>query len=199
MLEIIVSDGGSSDATLALAEKAGAVVYTSPGKGRAAQMNYAASKSSGSILYFIHADTIPPDSFAGDIIAAVQEGYQAGRYRTRFFSDKFLLKVNAFFTRFDMFMCYGGDQTFFITTELFNALNGYDPSKIIMEDYDLTGRAKQKGRYKIFRKAALVSARKYELNSWLQVQRANYLAVQAYKKGVPTQEIANSYKKMLRF
>lgn len=198
LLEIIVSDGGSSDATIALAAKAGAVVYTSPGKGRAAQMNHAVSKSSGNILYFVHADTIPPASFASDITTAVQEGYQAGRYRTRFLSERFLLKLNAFFTSFDMFMCYGGDQTFFITKKLFNSLNGYDISKIIMEDYDITIRAKEKARYKIFDKPTLISARKYELNSWLRVQRANYKAVQDYKKGVATSKIAENYKKALR-
>lgn len=196
--EIIVSDGGSTDKTIELASAAGAIAYKSPQKGRANQMNFAASKATGDILYFVHADTIPPDTFATDIMHAVEAGYDSGRYRTKFRSDLLLLKLNAFFTKFDLFFCYGGDQTFFITKKMFTDLNGYNTSKVIMEDYDITERAKKKGLYKIFDKPALVSARKYAINSWLLVQLANYHAVQSYKKGVPIEEIAATYKKKLR-
>src|SRR3954452_15423941 len=87
-MEIIVSDGGSLDATIAVAKDAGAKAMLSPVKGRAAQMNYGASVAKGDILYFIHADTFPPDSFINDINMAVSQGYDLGRYRTRFDSEK---------------------------------------------------------------------------------------------------------------
>ncbi|MEO6488816.1 MAG: TIGR04283 family arsenosugar biosynthesis glycosyltransferase [Ferruginibacter sp.] len=195
--EIIVSDGGSRDETILLAEKAGAIAITSPLKSRAAQMNFAASKATGNILYFIHADCIPPVTFATDIIYAVKAGYGVGRYRTKFISNAFLLKVNAFFTRFDLFICYGGDQTLFLTSKLFTQLKGFDVSKVIMEDYDITSRAKEQSPYKIFSKAVLVSARKYKLGGWLQVQLANFTAVRSYKKGLPSEQIASTYRKTL--
>jgi rSAM/selenodomain-associated transferase 2 len=197
VVEIIVSDGGSNDATVALAKKAGAIAVVAPLKGRAAQMNYGASKASGNILYFVHADTFPPISFAADIVKAVNDGYDCGRYQTKFNSAKSILKFNAFFTRFDWFICYGGDQTFFITKKLFNELNGFNNTMAIMEEFDLTARAKQKGRYKIFNKTALVSARKYEGRSWWQVQMANKKAVEMFRKGASQQQIADTYKAML--
>jgi GT2 family glycosyltransferase len=98
-----------------------------------------------------------------------------------------------------MFACYGGDQTFFITRTLFTAIGGYDESKIIMEDYDMTERAKSAGRYIVLPKETKVSARKYEKNSWLKVQQANYTAVKLYKKGASSAEIADNYKSMLHF
>ena len=196
--QIIISDGGSTDATVSLSTQAGATAILSPQKGRAAQMNYGASKATGDILYFVHADTLPPVCFVADIIAAVKDGYDCGRYQTNFNSTKSILKFNAFFTRFDWFICYGGDQTFFITKKLFDTLNGFKNEMTIMEEYDLTNRAKQTGRYKIFKATALVSARKYEGRSWWQVQMANRKAIQLFKKGASQQQIVNTYKAMLK-
>jgi rSAM/selenodomain-associated transferase 2 len=196
--EIVVSDGGSSDGTGPLALAAGAVAKRAPQKGRAAQMNYGASLASGDILYFVHADTLPPPSFATDIINAVQNNFSCGRYRTKFNTTRWIFKVNAFFTRFDWLICYGGDQTFFITRKLFDELGGFNSSMQIMEEYEFTVRAKQKGQYKIFKATTLISIRKYEGRSWLQVQLANRKAFQLYRKGASQQEIVAAYKKILK-
>jgi rSAM/selenodomain-associated transferase 2 len=195
--EIIVSDGGSTDETIAFASTSGAITFTSPQKGRAAQMNYGASKATGDIFYFVHADTFPPTSFATDIIEAVKNNFDCGRYQTKFNSKKWIYKFNAFFTRFDWFICYGGDQTFFITQKLFAELDGFKNEMMIMEEYDLTARAKQKGRYKIFNNTTLISTRKYEGRSWWQVQMANRKAIQLFKSGASQNEIIITYKKML--
>ncbi len=196
-VEIIVSDGGSTDNTLVAAQDAGAKAVLSPKKGRATQMNFGSSVSAGSILYFVHADTFPPLSYVSDIINAMYEGYEIGRYRTKFDGKKFILKINAFFTRFDWFVCNGGDQTLFITRKLFNKINGFNDNMHIMEDYDIVKRAKPFGRYKIFSKAALISARKYDTNSWLRVQCANSTIVKMYKKGASQEEMINKYKEMI--
>lgn len=195
--EIIVSDGGSADNTLQAVQYAGAKAVLSPKRSRAAQMNFGASVSAGDILYFIHADTFPPETFVSDIKQAIREGYEFGRYRTKFDSDKTILKVNAFFTRFDWFICYGGDQTLFVTKELFNKLNGFNNDMDIMEDYDIVKRAKQFSPYKIFSKSALISARKYDTNTWLQVQLANSQIAAMYKRGATQQELVDKYKEML--
>ncbi len=197
--EIIIVDGGSKDDTINCARNAGANALVSPQKGRAAQMNYGASMAVGDILFFIHADTIPPITFAADIEQACKLGFSLGRYRSRFDSNNILLKFNAYFTRFDLFMCYGGDQSLFITKELFDNIGGFNNGMIIMEDYELVDRARRKGRYKIFDASTLISARKYATNNWWKVQRANYLAVKMYKKGFPQMDIVNAYKKNLDY
>jgi rSAM/selenodomain-associated transferase 2 len=197
--EIIVVDGGSADNTITAASNAGAKAVASAKKGRAAQMNYGASIATGNILYFIHADTFPPTTFATDITQAIKQRYSLGRYRTEFATDKFLLKLNAFFTRFDLFVCCGGDQTLFIKRELFNSINGFNESMLIMEDYDIVTRARSKGRYKIIQKDVTVSARKYDKNSWLRVQKANYTIVKMYKNGAAQADMVAVYKKMLDY
>lgn len=195
--EIIVSDGGSTDSTQKNAADAGATALLSPQKGRAAQMNYAASLAIGDILYFVHADTLPPGSYARDIIKATENGYAVGRYRTKFDSKSSLLKLNAFFTRFDIFMCYGGDQTLFITKKLFDDIGGFNEAMMIMEDYDITERARKKGNYAVMKNEVLVSARKYETNGWLKVQKINYTVVQMYRKGATQKQMSEYYKNKL--
>ena len=196
--EIIVSDGQSEDKTREEAAKAGAKVVLSPLRGRAVQMNYGASLATGEILYFVHADVLPPPTFAMDIERAVIEGYDLGRYVMKFDSNKWYLRINAFFTRFDFFLCYGGDQTLFITKTLFEKAGGFNAEMRIMEDFEFTKRARQYGRYKIFDKGALISGRKYNANSWWQVQKANMKIVDMYNRGASQQEMVDIYRKMLR-
>jgi rSAM/selenodomain-associated transferase 2 len=197
--DLIVSDGGSEDSTVEKARAAGAMAQVSPQKGRAAQMNYGASLASGEVLYFIHADCFPPSSFFADIEKALEKGYDLGRYRTRFDSDRTILKVNAWFTRFDLFICMGGDQTLFIRRALFEKLGGFCSNMRIMEEYEFCQRARQQGRYVILPGAALISARKYEQNSWLRVQLANARVVRMYKRGASQDEMTAAYRSMLNY
>ena len=199
LAEVIISDGGSTDDTVAIAKKTGALSVISPYKGRAAQMNYGASLATGDLFYFIHADSFPPADFAKDIEKKTKKGFSFGRYRTKFNSNRWILKLNAFFTRFDWFVCYGGDQTLFVKKTLFEDINGFDESLRIMEDYDIVVRAKQKASYAIIQKNTLVSARKYDTNSWWRVQRANYLIVRMFKKGAAQAQMVDRYKELLNY
>ncbi len=197
--EVLVIDGGSTDNTMQLAEAAGALTVQSLLKSRAAQMNFGASLAKGAVFYFVHADTLPPPGFITDINKAVAENFQLGRYQTTFDVDKIVFKINAYFTRFDWFICYGGDQTLFITKSIFKKINGFDEQMAIMEDYDIVTRARKFGRYKIFSKKAVISARKYKKNSWIKVQLANRKIVRMYKKGASQQDMINEYKHLLQF
>lgn len=197
--EIIVSDGGSNDDTISRAEAKGALVLKSPVAGRAGQMNYALEHTTGDILYFVHADCRPPESYVGDIIRAVGDGYDCGSFRTAFDSDKYLLRINAFFTRFNYLFFRGGDQSIFVTRSLMDKVGLYKENMLIMEDYDFIERIQKHGKFKLIPKSTLVSARKYDENSWLKVQLANYAVVKLYNKGATQEDMIATYKRMLDY
>jgi rSAM/selenodomain-associated transferase 2 len=199
LLEIIVVDAHSADDTEGVARTHGAIAVQSPRHGRAVQMNYGAHLAKGDVLYFIHADCQPPTSFLSDIKGVVKGGGQMGCFCYRFDSQKVMLKINSYFTRFSPMWCRGGDETFFIRKQIFEQLGGYDERFCIMEEYDFLRRAKRQFPLTIVPKNCLVSARKYETNSWLRVQLANMLVFNMFKLGFAPATMKRTYATLLRY
>jgi rSAM/selenodomain-associated transferase 2 len=195
--EILVIDGGSRDNTVALAQAAGATVLFCPVCSRAAQMNFGAQEARAELLYFVHADTVPPVSFVADISTSLQNGYIMGCFRYLFDSKSLILRINAYFTRFHPLWCQGGDKTFYIKSEIFKALGGYDEDYVVMEEYDFLRRILQQYPLDIMPSNALVSARKYQQKSWLRVQIANLVAFSMFRRGVAPGRIKSMYLRLL--
>ncbi len=195
--ELIVVDGGSSDHTVSVVRKNGFTCLESPQKGRAVQMNYGADYASGDILYFVHADTIPPASFRDDIKEAFSQGYKSGCYRYQFDVDHPLLKINAYCTRFDRLMCRGGDQTLFISRNLFEKLGGFREDYMIMEDYDLIQKIQSEAMFRIIPKNATVSARKYDNNSYFRVNFVNLVVFLMYLAGLSQETMDHAYRNLI--
>jgi rSAM/selenodomain-associated transferase 2 len=195
--EIIIADYKSTDNTKKLTEANGALYFCAPKKSRAAQMNFGAMQAKYSILYFVHADVVPPKSFYNDIVGAVANGFELGRYTTKFERSLWKLKINEWCSRLDWFVCYAGDQTLFVTKNVFELVDGYCEKHLLMEEFDFTKRARAITRYKIFKQPTIISLRKYETNSWWQVQKTNYRIVMAYKKGLEQHKLLALYQQML--
>jgi rSAM/selenodomain-associated transferase 2 len=167
--EILVIDGGSTDDTVSIAQKKGATVFISE-KGRAKQMNFGSNKVKGQILYFLHADTFPPKDFDRHIIDAITKNQEAGCFQMKFDSDNWLLRFFAGFTKYNHKICRGGDQSLFITKELFDKINGFNEDYIVFEDNELIGRLYQKTNFKILPYHVKTSARKYRKLGVLKLQ-----------------------------
>lgn len=197
--EILVVDAGSQDDTLAVAQDLGAKALLAPERGRACQMNYGVRQAHGDVLYFVHADTLPPASFFADIEAALAQGAEVGSYRSSFDIDHPMLRINAYMTRYDRLFCRGGDQSIFSTRQFFDSVGGYRPDYRIMEDFDFIQKARKRGVFHIFPKDILISARKYDHNSYLRVNLANLAIVLMYLCGASQQRMVNAYQWMLDY
>jgi rSAM/selenodomain-associated transferase 2 len=198
-VEILVVDAASPDGTAEVARAAGATVLAAPRPGRAAQMNHGARQAQGDIFYFVHADVGIHPGYVATVRAAVAQGHAAGCYRFRFDSPHPLLRINSYGTRFKGIMSRGGDQTLFVTRALFEQLGGFNERFVIMEDFELIQRIRRVASFFIVPLNVVVSARKYETNSWLRVQLANLTAFALYFLKVSPPRIARTYKALLNY
>lgn len=203
---ITIADGGSTDGSQNLV-RGGSWARTPvqwlscKARGRAPQMNEAAAlgPEDYDVLYFMHADTRPPERFYNDILRSVNEGCPVGCYRFRFDSPHPLLAINSFFTRFKGLACRGGDQSLYLTREVWKQLGGYNDEMHIMEDYEIIQRIWELAiPFRVIPRRITVSARKYRANSWLRVQLANWKVFRMYKRGVDEQEMIKLYRRRLR-
>ena len=198
ILEVIVVDGGSTDGTKQEVENAGFRFLESPITSRASQMNIGAKAAEGDILYFVHADVRILPSFQEDIGKSLDEGFKAGCFAYDFDSPLKMLKINAWFTQFNGLLSGGGDQTLFITKDAFWELGGFDETYCLMEDFELVKRFKKKYSFKVIPKRILVSARKYEKNSWFRVQVANLIVFGFFFLNHPPSKLKALYSKLLK-
>ncbi|HSI90358.1 MAG TPA: TIGR04283 family arsenosugar biosynthesis glycosyltransferase, partial [Adhaeribacter sp.] len=168
--EILVADGQSTDGTAAVAKAAGATVILCPEKGRARQMNFGADAATGEMLYFLHADTFPPENFADHILKAAAEGVACGCFRLSFDLDHWFLDLNSWFTRFNVKYFRWGDQSLFVRREIFWAEGGFRNDLKIMEDQEMMMRLLQMYNFKVLPFAVRTSARKYQENGVVKLQ-----------------------------
>jgi len=168
-------------------------------KGRAAQMNEGSMLAKGDVLVFLHADVKPPSTFLKDIDKALNEGHDAGFFSYKFDKDDFWLNINASFTGRDGMFTGGGDQCLFIRKSIFEKLGRFNQHQVLMEDFEFFKRMKQAQiRYTIIKTDLIVSARKYERNSYLRVNLSNLLLVLLFNLGYPSTKLKSIHDRLIR-
>ncbi|WP_170227097.1 TIGR04283 family arsenosugar biosynthesis glycosyltransferase [Luteibaculum oceani] len=196
--EIIVCNATACKDTEGLCKKLGVDFVESKAQSRAIQMNKAAAIAKHEVLYFIHADTMIPQTAASDIESALNAGYDSGCYRFKFDKDVIPLMINSSFTRFRGQMFRGGDQTLWVKRELFFEIGPYDEEVFLMEEYPLIKKLKQKASFTVMPKAVVVSSRKYDGNAYVKVNLVNLLVFILFHLGYPTMKLRKLYSKMLQ-
>ena len=193
--EIIVVDGGSTDDSINIISKIKDITLVQSEKGRAKQMNMGARHASGSILYFLHADSFPPKNFDALIIAEANKGHLSGCFKMRFDSKHWWLRLMGWFTQFPWFICRGGDQSLFVTKDLFKKTGGFDEAYIIYEDNIMIKKLFAATHFKVIQQSLLTSARRYKKHGVWKLQYHFFMIHLKYFFGANALQLHAYYKK----
>jgi rSAM/selenodomain-associated transferase 2 len=167
-------------------------------RGRAKQMNIGAKNASGSILYFLHADTFPPKNFDQLIINEIKKGTNAGCFKMKFDSSHWWLQLAGWLTQFNWRACRGGDQSQFITKTLFNELGCFNEQFTVYEDNDLINKLYKKNQFVVIQKWITTSARRYESNGIWKLQYHFWVIYIKKWRGASAEELYTYYLKHIK-
>jgi rSAM/selenodomain-associated transferase 2 len=129
---------------------------------RSALMNAGAAVAAGDVVFFLHADSLPPLNAIAEIQRALQDrGVVGGAFAHRFEEADWSLRLISWINRRRYFLTqnYYGDQGIFVRAEIFRSVGGY--RDVFMEDLDFSQRLKKLGRTRIIPFPTVTSGRRF--------------------------------------
>ena len=199
-LDVVVADGGSVDATVAVARDTGARMIDAP-RGRGTQLAAGADAAAGDWLMFLHADTVFEPGWA-EVLA----GFMA-RSDAKDEAAYFLFALDDHYPgarrierwvarRCRWFALPYGDQGLVLSRALYARVGGFRPIPL-MEDVDLVRRiARTEGRGALvgLDAAARTSAARYRRGGYWRRPLRNLFCLGLYFLGVPPRVIERIYR-----
>jgi len=191
----IVVDGGSSDATVACAERFGATAVRAP-RGRGQQLRAGAHCVQTEWMLFLHADTALQEGWRAEVerfmcattgtgrAAVFQFGLDDGSSAARRLERWVKWRTQSLGLPY-------GDQALLINRTLYDQIGGYRPIPI-MEDVDIVRRIGRR-RLVLLTSRAVTSAQRWRREGWLRRSARNLLCLSLYFIGVPPTTIARVY------
>ena len=164
VLEVIVADGGSSDATREVARRCGAKVI-SGATGRGRQVRNGIKHTCGDVILVLHADSNLLAGACDRMLQALAKHptVAGGAFKMRFNGHSPKLKLIAWLNNFRAlgFGISFGDQGQFVRRQALERIGGF-PDKMLMEDVELSMRLKSIGRPLLVPRGILVSRRRWQ-------------------------------------
>jgi rSAM/selenodomain-associated transferase 2 len=189
-LELLVSDGGSTDGTVELVREL-AVRFPFPlallaaPRGRASQMNAAAAAAHSTMLFFLHADSRLPspsalrqglDQLAARRAAAGHDRL-AGHFTLQFCRSDPTPNFGYYFfeakARLDRPGCTHGDQGFLLSRAFFARVGPFPAGFPMLAETRLAERVRAVGEWCLLSPTIQTSARRFELEGLRERQTLN--------------------------
>ena len=190
--EIIVADGGSSDATIEIAKSFSSRVSQSE-SGRGLQMNAGASLAKSSLLCFVHADTFLPMNAANVIREHLSSpSIAAGSFRLSFDTQSKRLDFYSYCSRINHALFTYGDQALFLRRETFEKTGGFKKYPFL-EDIEIQKRLRKLGKFVKAKDSVITSARRFRSKGTFIQQLLNLAIVSGYLIGISPQSLKKFY------
>jgi rSAM/selenodomain-associated transferase 2 len=195
--EIIVVDGGSSDASVALARDVGVRVIRAE-RGRPTQMNTAAAEATGGILWFLHADNEIPPHAVPALMDAVVAGSIGGCFRVQIADRRWIYRVHDGLAHWvgRALEARCGDHGIFCTRSAFDRVGGY-PAVPLMEDVGFVRKLCREGGFAWLGDRLMLSKRRHEQVGPYRYTLACCATVAMYCLGVSPGVLARLYAGMV--
>ncbi len=199
--EVIIVDGGSNDATLTIADDAGAHIL-SCAKGRGSQLATGAEAAAGPWLLFLHADTMLEPCWREQASSFMQRMDKRDLHRQGAAAFRFALDDEGFVPRFvervvglrsSVLKMPYGDQGLLISKRLYEEIGGYKPLPL-MEDVEIVQRIGHK-RLHMLPAKALTSAKRYVNEGYGSRIWRNLRCLGMYFAGISPEKIARFYER----
>jgi rSAM/selenodomain-associated transferase 2 len=176
-LQIIITDGGSTDDTIECCRPFDPVIVWAPG-GRASQLNAGFRKSTGDNLLFLHADTRIKDPFLlsnalehwSTALANANHDMVAGHFPLKFIrttrNHDMSFRYAEGKTHFNRINTTNGDQGFLLRRSFFKDLGGFNESQHFLEDQKLAEKIRIRGTWITLPGVLYTSGRRFEVESF---------------------------------
>ena len=191
--EILVVDGGSSDATCQAARAADRLLHGP--RGRAAQMNHGAAHAAGDILLFLHADCILETGALRAAEKCLQRGgVAAGCFRMTVTAEGFLYRLidACAMARVRLTGLIYGDQGLFVERRRFERIGGFPPLRL-MEDVFISKALRREGRMLVAPRRVFVSPRRWQRQGIVRQTLRNWTLTARAAIGVHPDHLASFY------
>ena len=190
--ELIIVDGGSSDASVCIAKKYGRVLISA--RGRAKQLNAGAAAATGDILLFLHADIWLEHGALSAMERALSSGYVGGGFRQKIDGKNLLYRAieMAANLRGEYLKVFYGDSGIFLARSDFQKIGGF-PDVPILEEIGFSKKLRSLGQTTLVDPGIHLSARRWEANGIVRTTLNNWLITLLYFLGVSPEKLARLY------
>ncbi len=192
--EVVLADGGSTDAIEQVAEETGArMIEAEPGRG--SQLRAGGMAARGDWLLFMHADTVLPADWPEAVARHIQRNAdRAGYFRLHFDSERPYARWTEGWAniRSRVLKLPYGDQGLLVSRRVYEEIGGFQPMPL-MEDVAIARALR--GRMRCLGPAVITSAERYERDGYWRRGWRNWGCLGLYFMGVSPEKIAQIYRK----
>jgi len=192
--EILLADRGDCPETTRAFERLGARIVSGPGS-RGLRLDRAAREARGDVLFFVHADSRPPENALSAIAETLATGAVGGAFSLAYENQTAAMAWIAWWAnlRSRRLGLPFGDQGLFFRREAYAVSGGFRDLPVC-DDVDIVRRLKRVGRLSVRPEKTVTSPRRYRETGAVRQVLRNWRVLAGYFAGVSPEKLERWYR-----